>query len=53
MVVLCLPLTLQQAVSQIITAIPLGIFAVSDSSFKGKAKLLSDTLTLGIVAKAG
>ncbi len=29
----------------------LGIFAVSDYSFKGKAKLLSDTLTLGIVAQ--
>lgn len=52
MFILSFPLTLQQAVSQIITAIALGIFTVSYACFKGETKLLSNSLTLDIVAKA-
>ena len=52
MLTLSFPLTLQQAVSQIITTIALGIFTVTDTSFKGEAKFLSDSLTLKVVTKA-
>ena len=47
-----LPLTPQQTIYQTVTAVSLNIFAVSDTSFKSKAKFLSNTLTLDIVAKA-
>ena len=47
-----LPLTPQQAISQIITAIAFGIFAISYTSFEGKSKFFCDSLTLDIVTKA-
>lgn len=51
MFILSLPLIPQQSISQLCTAIALCIFAVSEASFKGETKLLSNSLTLFIVIK--
>ncbi len=45
------PLALQQATSQIVTAIALGICGLG-CGFEGEAKLLCDSLTLKVIAKA-